>query len=680
MTQGLASEKLGSHREADAIASYDYAEATSRNIGWVTSDEQNLLRFKRVAIAGMGGVGGAHLTTLARLGIGHFHVADFDVFELANFNRQRGAVISKVGQPKVDVMADRALDINPDLGIVRFPNGVTPDNLDEFLEGVDLYVDSLDFFAVDARRMVFAACAQRGIPAITAAPLGLGTATLIFMPGKMTFEQYFRLEGQPMSEQLLRFLVGLAPRALHAKYLVDPTTLDLQERKGPSTVMACEMSAGITGVQALKILLDRGPIIAAPSGMHYDAFRNKVVRTWRPGGNANPIQRAIISLARRKLGSRLDQAASTDDATIHVISTAAPAIQQVMDMARWAPSGDNVQNWQFEVVDKQGLVIHGHDTRDHCVYDLQGRASQLAVGALIENVAIAATRFGWKTNVEPRPNADDRQLTYDVRFESDPDVVEHSLIEQMPRRCTNRRPFETSPLTSVERIQLEEAVGPGYRVVWLASPTERFAMAKLLFRSAHIRLTTREAYDVHRQVIEWRAQYSNDRIPDQAVGLDAMTTRLMQWAMASWGRVRFLNTCLAGTIAPRLQLDFLPGMRCGAHFLIVANDLPLAAHDYVTGGRALQRFWLTASALGLQFQPEMTPLVFDSYARQGIEFTKNRRGIRTAGRISRRLEAMFGRDTVPRAVFLGRIGHGKAPTARSLRKPLTQLMTTSPTG
>ena len=49
---------------------FDYAQAFSRNIGWVTRDEQQRLRGKRVAIAGLGGVGGVHLLTLARLGVG----------------------------------------------------------------------------------------------------------------------------------------------------------------------------------------------------------------------------------------------------------------------------------------------------------------------------------------------------------------------------------------------------------------------------------------------------------------------------------------------------------------------------------------------------------------------------------------------------------------------------------
>src|SRR5689334_23654968 len=106
-------------------ASFDYDIAFSRNLGWLSRDEQHALRGKRVAIAGLGGVGGIHLLTLARLGIGRFHLADFDRFDLANFNRQSGATVATLGEPKVDVLARMARDINPDVELTLFPEGVT---------------------------------------------------------------------------------------------------------------------------------------------------------------------------------------------------------------------------------------------------------------------------------------------------------------------------------------------------------------------------------------------------------------------------------------------------------------------------------------------------------------------------------------------------------------------------
>lgn len=289
-------------------ATFKYEQAFSRNIGWVTSAEQIVLRSKRVAVAGGGGVGGVHLLTLARLGITKFHIADFDTFDIPNFNRQVGACMSTVGQPKVEVMARMARDINPEIELKLFPAGINKDNLHEFLDGVDLYVDGLDFFAFDARQQTFAECARRGIPATTVAPLGMGAGLVNFLPGGMTFEEYFQWGDLADNEKALRFLVGLAPAGLHRSYLVVPEAVNLPERRGPSTIMACQLCAGVAGTQALKILLQRGHVLAAPHAMQYDAYRDKLVRTWRPGGNRNPIQRLALFFGRKMMAKALAQA------------------------------------------------------------------------------------------------------------------------------------------------------------------------------------------------------------------------------------------------------------------------------------------------------------------------------------------------------------------------------------
>jgi molybdopterin/thiamine biosynthesis adenylyltransferase len=280
---------------------YRYADAVSRNIGWVTLSEQERLRSCRVAVAGLGGVGGAHVLTLARLGLGGFHIADFDTFEVHNFNRQAGAFVSTVGQAKSHVIRKMARDVNPTADVVCFDDGVTQANLGRFLDGVDLYVDGIDFFAMPARRMLFEACRARGIPALTAAPLGMGASLLYFSTSGMSFERYFRLEGHPPDEQYARFIAGLSPSMLQRPYLVEPAAVDFAGRRGPSTVMACDLCAGLMGTAALQVLLGRGGLRPAPWALQFDAYRQRLSRTWRPWGNAHPLQRLLLALIRPRL-------------------------------------------------------------------------------------------------------------------------------------------------------------------------------------------------------------------------------------------------------------------------------------------------------------------------------------------------------------------------------------------
>lgn len=286
------------------MQAFDYDSAFSRNIGWVTESEQARLRNARVAVAGLGGVGGIHLLTLARLGIGRFSIADFDVFDIVNFNRQAGATMSTLERPKVDVLAEMARDINPEIELRCFPDGVQRETLDAFLEDVDVYVDGLDFFAFEARRATFAACRRKGIPAVTAAPLGMGTALLVFGAEGMSFEDYFGLEGCDEMEMSIRFLVGLSPAMLQRGYVADMSRVNLAERRGPSSIAACQLCAGVTAVETLKLLLGRGGVKVAPWASQFDAYRMRYVHTWLPGGHRNPLQRLMRLLVRRQLARR----------------------------------------------------------------------------------------------------------------------------------------------------------------------------------------------------------------------------------------------------------------------------------------------------------------------------------------------------------------------------------------
>ena len=276
--------------DSTSNSGFDYDVAFSRNIGWVTEAEQKLLRNCRVAVGGLGVVGGSHTLTLARLGIGAFTITDLDTFDWANMNRQAGAMASTIGRPKLDVMAEQVRDINPTVQLELMPNGINEDNIDHFLKDADIYVDSLDIFSLNIRRKVFQRCWELGIPAVTAAPMGMGTSTLAFVPGHMSFEDYFALDGYSFEDQILKFIVGVSPSMIQRHYLLNRETVNIFKKKVPSTCMGIEIAAGVACTTVLKLLLNRGGVRAAPRGLHFDAYRNQLVKTWRPMGNRNPLQ------------------------------------------------------------------------------------------------------------------------------------------------------------------------------------------------------------------------------------------------------------------------------------------------------------------------------------------------------------------------------------------------------
>jgi len=124
---------------------------------------------------------------------------------------------------------------------------------------------------------------------------------------------------------------------------------------------------------------------------------------------------------------------------------------------------------------------------------------------------------------------------------------------------------------------------------------------------------------------------------------------------------------------PRIQMDFLPALSCGAHCLLLARRPPVTVDDNVLAGRAMQRFWLTATRIGLMLQPEMTPLIFGRYGAEGRPFSSRRDASALAQRVGRNLASVLGNDVIARGFFMGRIGHGQQPKARSLRRDLWEL-------
>jgi molybdopterin/thiamine biosynthesis adenylyltransferase len=272
----------------------------SRNVGLLSEEDQKKLLASRIAVAGAGGVGGIHALTLARLGIGNFTIADPDTFEAVNISRQFGAFHSSFDRNKADVIGEMILDINPQADVRVMRECVTSENVDSFLADVDIFIDGIDFFEIDARRRVFARCREKGIFAITAAPLGFGATRQIFSPAGMTFDDYFGItDTMEYEEKLAAFAAGLAPRPYHIKYL-DLSKVSFAKKTGPAVSPACTLAASLVAVSVVEILTGKGKLKPVPHYLQIDLLRGKHKKGYLFMGGKNPLQRLIKRLILRK--------------------------------------------------------------------------------------------------------------------------------------------------------------------------------------------------------------------------------------------------------------------------------------------------------------------------------------------------------------------------------------------
>jgi hypothetical protein len=350
-------------------------------------------------------------------------------------------------------------------------------------------------------------------------------------------------------------------------------------------------------------------------------------------------------------------------------------IVKILELARWAPSGDNSQPWRFEIIDSTHFRIYGFDLRDEVLYDFEGHASHMAHGILLETIKIAATQFGhtaiWFMSKE---SDSDRRPIYDVQLNPDSNASPDPLVPFITTRTVQRRMMRIKPLSAFQKKALHASIGENIQLQFFESHWDRWRATQILWRNAKIRLTCPEAYPVHSSIVDWRSQFSKERMPDQALGVSVPMSRLMEWALGSWNRVHFLNLIFLGTFVPRFFLEFLPGLACGGHFLLRPHKVPKNTLDWVTFGSSLQRMWLTATRHGLHMQPQLTPVFFRCYVQAKKLFSKNKKFFLQAQSISRDFEKLAEAGPDDPFGFFGRLGTCEIPKSRSHRKDLKDLL------
>ncbi|MHA1508764.1 MAG: HesA/MoeB/ThiF family protein, partial [Promethearchaeota archaeon] len=168
---------------------HQYWEHVIRNIGPITFEEQELIRTSRIAVLGVGGLGGPLAENLVRAGCQNLVICDFDVFDDSNLNRQI-CTMDDIGKRKIDVVENFLQKIDPEINIRKIFK-ITQQNIDDVLEGVKVIALTLDdpatsiFIAREARK--------RGIPMIESWGVPF-LFTWWFTPDSVDYERCYDLK------------------------------------------------------------------------------------------------------------------------------------------------------------------------------------------------------------------------------------------------------------------------------------------------------------------------------------------------------------------------------------------------------------------------------------------------------------------------------------------------------
>ena len=183
----------------------------------------------KVAVFGVGGVGGYVCEALARAGVGELHLFDNDTVSLSNINRQIIALHSTVGRPKVEVMRERILDINPHCKVVTHQVFYLPENADSFpLCDFDYVADAID--TVSAKIELAVRCAAAGVPLISA----MGTGNKLDAT-RFCVTDLSKTSGCPLARVMRRELKARGITHLKVVYSTEEAKKPLALTEGDST-------------------------------------------------------------------------------------------------------------------------------------------------------------------------------------------------------------------------------------------------------------------------------------------------------------------------------------------------------------------------------------------------------------------------------------------------------------
>jgi molybdopterin/thiamine biosynthesis adenylyltransferase/nitroreductase len=640
-----------------------------RNRNKLTRAEQARQRTLRIGVVGVSaGHTIAHVLAMEGLA-GELRLADFDNIELSNLNRIPASVLD-LGVNKAVVAARRIGEIDPYLRVVTITEGITPENLENFLEGLDLVIEECD--SLDVKLLVREAARARRIPVL------METSDR----GVLDVERFDLEPERPVFHGLLD--------GLHSSDLADLTTAqkapyvlrilgpgDITSRGAASLI---EVGETITGWPQLGSEVTLGAATAAA------AVRRIGLTGDLPSGRVRfDVDEVLSGILPVKVTVDDDLDLEFEDDAgpgaeirtaydVSVARTDAPLpegsdpIEMIVDAARWAPSGGNIQPWRFEA-DPREIRMYLVPDRTTTM-DVRHRGSYVAIGAALFNARVAAASLKnlGETQLFPEGSPSHHVATLMVGDATDYEIA--PLAGRVRTRVANRQLGDGEPLDEQVVKVLTRGVEREGAQLRLATDRRRIeTMAELLGESDRIRFLLPT---LHREMVGELRFPGRDSLSE---GLDVRTLELSPPEMAA------LELLRRSDVMEHLA-DWRAGRMLGARTRAAVESSSAVAVVsvprtdpawYVRGGAAVERLWLTAELHGLAVQP-VSPVFLYAIDDKDLLRLGGERHVETIHGLSRRFHDFWDLDDGEEATLLLRLSHAPPPSTRSARLPLNDLL------
>ncbi len=581
---------------------------TNRNQNKITIAERDTLASKKIGIIGLSVGQSIALTLIMERGCGELRLADFDRLELSNLNRIRTPLYN-IGEYKVVATAREIAEIDPFIKVSIFTEGVTKENMSEFMLGngkLDLLVDECDGldmkiqareFAKQHRIPVIMDTSDRGMLDVERFDLN---PDLPILHGFVEGMDSNSLGGLTNEQKIPYIMKILGASQLSARAKASALEVEQSISTWPQLATSVILGGAVGADVSRRILLDQ----FHESGRYYVDLEEII---------SDPVETNNQNL---EIKIELDEKASkfiVMQVPIPKISTQIlpdhQHLEEIIHAACLAPSGGNCQPWKWVLKNNSIVLVHDK-VRSDSLLDFNNTGTFLSFGAAIENFVVKAQSLGYEVSIEYKlQNIDDEVIAIFSFFPQGIEGVDieatlkPTLVDALETRETNRKnegrfPIEQNKIDSLKHLVSEIP----HAEVQIVNDVNRLSdLGKLIGEIDRLWILDEKGHTAFMDEIRW----TPEEVESTRDGLDIETLELSKMDVTGLSLTRdhrvvsMLNQWGLGKILTRMSGKSLDSASAMALFTMPGTS-PM---DFIQGGRAVERFWLEATNLGITIQP-----------------------------------------------------------------------------
>lgn len=657
---------------------------TNRNQYKITPEEREILSKKKIGVIGLS-VGQTVALTLAQeRTFGELRIADFDILELSNLNRIRTGV-QNLGIKKTLLVAREIAEIDPYLNVVCYDEGITEDNIDNFLlrnGKLDLLIDECD--SVDVKILCRQKAKQNGVPVVMEAS-DRGTIDIErfdlennrpILHGFVEHLDLSALKFLRTSEEKLPYIMpifGIETVSKRAK--ASMLEVGSSITTWPQLASSVVLGGGLTADVSRRILLDELHI----SGRFFIDLEELI----------NDKNETKIEDRSLKLGSPL-----SDQEVLSLIKTANTNVKQnqldlkeetVKDLVNAAiasPTGANAQPWKWVYHNKNLYLFFDLVYTAHLL-DFEGTTSYIGLGASYENLVLRAHALGLEVETVKFPIKDNYKLISIFKFfnkKSDHNAAnfeDHScdfLEGSIYNRVSNRKIVKRQPIEkSVQQHLIEIArTVPGANLQFIDDEKGLYELGEIVAKVDRIRIMHNGGHYDFMAEMRWTTEQAEATKNGVDINIIDMTpTEKVGFEIAKdWSTIELLNKWKKGTGLEKFSRK--SSKSASAIGLITMSEF--SPIGFLNGGIAMEKVWLAATHKNIAFQPiTISTLIFNTFLHEEENiFPESMRS--ELELLRKKFTEIFTINEKAAEIMLFRIFIADPPAAKSLRVPVDKVL------